>query len=429
VPSNRATTITNNGTPFTQTCDASGNLTNDGVHSYQYDGENRLAEVDAGTSNEADYSYDANNWRVKKTTQNGVYTTYSIWEGRQVIAEYSNAPMGSGTSYYLADRLSNRMITDANGAFKGTQDHLPFGEDANTGSGQSEKHRFTNYERDAESNTDYAMNRQYEMGNGRFAQPDPLGGSAADPQSLNRYGYVVNDPVGSVDPLGLCAIAIALTTNNLLTAAQLTAMKDEINRIYGAAGFQISYVSDNADYWLNVNARGSDYKSMYRNMSDDAVGVTGRNGIQVSSDGRVFVDRLNKSAGTAASYAQNSSNLGIGLGRAGAHEIGHYLLQQAYDSNSIQGVMHGSFIGEQWFSPATQRLWTFNAAQIARIANKVCITPQKAPLNYDPIDRRIIGGLPGGGGGDLGCGGLGCLAWLDKLGWQVVASKPEIAEF
>jgi hypothetical protein len=98
VPSNRSTTITNGGTGLTQTYDAAGNLIGDGVHTYQYDGENRIARVDAGTSNEADYFYDANNCRVKKTTSNNTYTTYCIWEGGQVIAEYSNArPVGPGT--------------------------------------------------------------------------------------------------------------------------------------------------------------------------------------------------------------------------------------------------------------------------------------------------------------------------------------------
>lgn len=203
VPSNRAATITNNGMPSPQTYDAAGNLTNDGLHSYQYDGENRIAKVDAGMLNEADYFYDSSNWRVKKTTSNNTYTSYCIWEGGQVIAEYSNAPAGSsGNSYYLADRQSNRMITEANGAFKGTQDQLPFGEDAGT-TGTTEKHRFTNYERDSESGTDYATNRQYGTSSGRFMRPDPIQGDVTSPQSLNRYVYTDNDPTNWIDPLGL----------------------------------------------------------------------------------------------------------------------------------------------------------------------------------------------------------------------------------
>ena len=39
----------------------------------------------------------------------------------------------------------------------------------------------------------------------RFFSPDPFAGSmnSADPQSFNRYAYVLNDPVNLVDPTGL----------------------------------------------------------------------------------------------------------------------------------------------------------------------------------------------------------------------------------
>jgi hypothetical protein len=38
---------------------------------------------------------------------------------------------------------------------------------------------------------------------GRFMSPDPLGGSLANPQTLNRYAYVVNNPLRFTDPTGL----------------------------------------------------------------------------------------------------------------------------------------------------------------------------------------------------------------------------------
>ena len=49
------------------------------------------------------------------------------------------------------------------------------------------------------------MNRHYDSRQGRFTQPDPLGmgaASLADPQSLNMYSYVGNDPMNRVDPNG-----------------------------------------------------------------------------------------------------------------------------------------------------------------------------------------------------------------------------------
>ena len=47
------------------------------------------------------------------------------------------------------------------------------------------------------------MARSYVNRLGRFSSPDPISGSAADPQSLNRYAYVRNDPANAADPLGL----------------------------------------------------------------------------------------------------------------------------------------------------------------------------------------------------------------------------------
>ena len=37
----------------------------------------------------------------------------------------------------------------------------------------------------------------------RWLSPDPLAGSVFDPQSLNRYAYVLNNPTTLTDPLGL----------------------------------------------------------------------------------------------------------------------------------------------------------------------------------------------------------------------------------
>jgi RHS repeat-associated protein len=192
--------------------DAAGNTTYDAAHSFNYDGESRIVNVDSGST--ATYFYDAANRRVKKAQ--GGFTTYYIWEGNKVIAEYSNAPGGAGgTRFYHPDRLSNRAITDGSGVVKGTMDNLPFGEDAGTGSGETEKHRFTSYERDSETGSDYAINRQYSNVTGRFNRADPFDGSYdfGNPQSLNRYAYVNNEPTNMVDPFGLVRTCLPSLVN------------------------------------------------------------------------------------------------------------------------------------------------------------------------------------------------------------------------
>ena len=65
----------------------------------------------------------------------------------------------------------------------------------------------TQKERDNESGLDFFGERYYSSGQGRFIAVDPVMGSAivADPQSFNRYTYVLNNPLRYIDPDGLSA--------------------------------------------------------------------------------------------------------------------------------------------------------------------------------------------------------------------------------
>jgi RHS repeat-associated protein len=195
--------------------DPSGNVTQDNSYAYKYDGENRL--VDFGNGG-ATYAFYGNGLRAKRTYGS---TTVYIFSGSQVIAEYTSGAAatsptreyiysggllasieGGTTKYYFPDHLSTR-VTMANGTTT-EQGHYPFGE--NWYGSMTEKEKFTTYERDTESGNDYATFRSYVSRHGRFLTPDPLGTEAVDvtnPQSWNRYAYVVNIPTNVTDPLGL----------------------------------------------------------------------------------------------------------------------------------------------------------------------------------------------------------------------------------
>ena len=65
---------------------------------------------------------------------------------------------------------------------------------------------FTGKERDTESGNDYFGARYLTSSMGRWLSPDPLGmafADPADPQSLNHYAYVMNNPLIFSDPDGL----------------------------------------------------------------------------------------------------------------------------------------------------------------------------------------------------------------------------------
>ena len=123
-----------------------------------------------------------------------------ISSGRRLIAKIE----GGATQYFLNDRLSMRLVMDASGNVAGRQGHMPFGEVLGE-IGTTDKHKFTSYEREADTGLDYAINRGYLPTIGRFHSADPYraSGDTIDPRSWNRYSYSLNDPVNGTDRLGL----------------------------------------------------------------------------------------------------------------------------------------------------------------------------------------------------------------------------------
>jgi RHS repeat-associated protein len=129
-------------------------------------------------------------------------------------------------NWLVADHLGTpRMIIDKTGSLANVKrhDYLPFGEELYADQGQRTtalgylpnpalgyngditRQKFTSYERDNETELDFAQARYYSSGQGRFTSVDPLIGSARqpNPQSWNRYSYVLNRPLSLIDPTGL----------------------------------------------------------------------------------------------------------------------------------------------------------------------------------------------------------------------------------
>jgi RHS repeat-associated protein len=167
------------------------------------------------------YTYDGSGLRVKKVAS-GTTTVY-IFSGSQVIAEYDNGALvgspsreyiysrgqriaaiqGGATTYLHTDHLSVRVSTDSTGNNVRSFSHYPYGETWYE-TGTADKLKFTTYERDSESTNDYAMARYFINRFGRFLTTDPLSGDISNPQSLNRYAYVIDDPTDLSDPSGEC---------------------------------------------------------------------------------------------------------------------------------------------------------------------------------------------------------------------------------
>ena len=225
--------------------DAAGNVLSDGNNTYLYDAEGRLCAMH-GPEGMVGYLYNADGNRVGKgmianmnscdPTQNGFVPTNDYvldqsgaqmtevaWQNGTAVMQHTNV-MANGTlfasldsegwHFHLNDPLgSRRLQTDAAGLPEQSCQSLPFGDQLFcTGSANfPTEHHFTGKERDTESGLDYFGARYYASNMGRWMSPDWADKPEAvpysdlsNPQSLNLYGYVNNNPLSKTDPDGHC---------------------------------------------------------------------------------------------------------------------------------------------------------------------------------------------------------------------------------
>ncbi|MEK7724317.1 MAG: RHS repeat-associated core domain-containing protein, partial [Acidobacteriota bacterium] len=191
----------------------SGNTTVDAEgRQFFYDAENKQKEVrDASNNIIGQYLYDGDGKRIKKIAPNVESTIFVYDAGGKLASEYTvsaSQQQAPQTSYLTNDTLGSlRVTTDQAGAVVSRRDFRPYGEEISRPNQGTDKVRqkFTAYERDNETELDFAQARFYNSKLGRFSSPDPLlaSGKAPNPQTWNRYNYVGNNPINITDPFGL----------------------------------------------------------------------------------------------------------------------------------------------------------------------------------------------------------------------------------
>jgi RHS repeat-associated protein len=97
------------------------------------------------------------------------------------------------------------MMTDSSGTVIRAVTYMPFGTEAS--SSGTDHYNFAGMEEDSETGFNHTLFRQQSPVMGRWLSPDPYNGSMdpTNPQSLNRYAYVGNNPSNFIDTLGLNA--------------------------------------------------------------------------------------------------------------------------------------------------------------------------------------------------------------------------------
>lgn len=212
--------------------DSAGNVISDGLgNMYQYDAEGNVLSVSGNSS--ASYTYDALNNRVRSQTGSLIEEYTFDYAGRRTGTWMPSTNIGTEGRIYWGSRQvafrdqdgttyfdhkdwigTERMRTNWTGQIANTYVSLPFGDgyaasSPGAASDQDTLH-FSGLDKDT-AGTAHAQFRQYNSTSGQWMSPDPYDGSydLGEPESLNRYIYVLNNPLGYTDPNGTCALITA----------------------------------------------------------------------------------------------------------------------------------------------------------------------------------------------------------------------------
>jgi RHS repeat-associated protein len=205
---------------FTPTYDANGNTTNDSNHTYGWDAYGKAITVDS-----VNLTFDALG-RMVEQNRSGTYTqiVYSpgggklaLLNGQMLQKAIVPLPGGgqavynsSGLLYYgHSDHLGSiRLGSTPSRTMYFSMAYAPFGE-TYAQSGTTDP-AFTGQRQDTVGGLYDFPARQYSI-QGRWPSPDPSGLNSVtlfDPQTLNRYAYVRNSPLGMLDSNGLCGMDV-----------------------------------------------------------------------------------------------------------------------------------------------------------------------------------------------------------------------------
>ncbi|MSP13297.1 MAG: RHS repeat-associated core domain-containing protein, partial [Chloroflexi bacterium] len=209
--------------------DGNGNLVNRFsqtlTQSLSYNAENRLVAVSPVLT--ATFTYDGDGKRVKRQDSSGttVYVgnyfekiagtdiiTKYYYFGDQRIASRSGISGTTGTLYYnIGDHLGSSSLSyrATGSAVTVTQSYSPWGAiRPGPNNALTTDYTYTGQKWDASPGLMFYGSRYYDSSLGRFLQPDTIVPEPGNPQSLNRYTYVDNNPLRYTDPSGHCPTCI-----------------------------------------------------------------------------------------------------------------------------------------------------------------------------------------------------------------------------
>jgi RHS repeat-associated protein len=234
----------------TYTYDANGSLVSGGGRTFGWDADNRLAQVTTA-SGTTTFSYDAEGQRVMKSGPGGTYRYFGplLELGPAGLTKYYYAGSllvarrdPTGTAWYHTDHAGSvRALTNSSGQKTASYDYAPFGTVVAASGPLTSRLGYGGHVTD-ETGLVYMNARYYDPQLGRFISADVVVPASENPQALNRYTYVYNNPVSNTDPTGHVPVVAAIATAfSIGVATGFTGAAFTIS-IVGAATVAAGYV-------------------------------------------------------------------------------------------------------------------------------------------------------------------------------------------
>ncbi len=351
--------------------DAAGNLLSDGTHNYTYDAENRITQVDGGST--AAYVYDANGQRVQKTASSGSVSYLYDLAGHQITEINSSGGWNRGevyasnrhvatyvnsTTYFIhPDWLgTERARADVSGALCETTTSLPFGDwQTSSGScGDPSPMHFTGKERDSESGLDNFGARYDSSSMGRFMSPDAFykDSHVGDPQSWNEYAYARNNPLRYVDPNGETATVSSNCTTDPQNHTTCNVNISATIVVYSANGANLSQDQ--------LNAAASTIQSSIQNAWSSSFA---QDGVTYNVSAQISVSVAGSETDAMKSGAQNVIGLSNGPANAAQNinsEVFTKSLGTAIFGGPDKGIWNYNTLGQDSAHEFTHLLGTFD---------------------------------------------------------------------
>jgi RHS repeat-associated protein len=355
--------------------DKNGNIIQDigdenAVRTFIFNGDNKQKYVVQSGHNVGEYFYDGEGNRVRKVVYNtdGVTIkeeTLFVYSAGKFVEEYSTKtpPTNPTTSYTATDQLgSPRVITDSNGNVISRRDFMPFGEEITNNIGERAaalnlkygvadgvRQKFTGYQKDDETNLDFAEARMYENRHGRFTAVDPLlaSGKSANPQSFNRYTYCLNNPLIFTDSNGLQTATVPTTFTGTVYVSRKKIEPGQTFRYratprkgyFPYTGDPRTITVEGNQYTISTNgvsgvSLGSSLDSPQNGIKEEPLGPNEREYYNNLSDELNKKESIAKAAGGAA--------LIIGTGGGGALYLGSSLIAPTITGLGITGAEYAA---------------------------------------------------------------------------------------